>query len=82
MAGESGKRSFTVQLVETVDEQNIPISGQFVYEGKSEVGSTEASKKAGYKDIHTLRNQACKLLRESFKHHLTDVMMNMRRQHY
>ena len=64
MAGWSGKISFSIQLVETVDEQNIPILGQFVYEGKSEVGSTEASKKAGYKDIHTLRNQACKRRRE------------------
>jgi len=25
----------------------------------------EAAKKAGYKDTHTLRNQACKLRRES-----------------
>ena len=42
MAGGSGKIIVAVQLVETVDEQNIPISGQFVYEGKSEVGSTVA----------------------------------------
>ena len=27
----------------------------------------EAAKKAGYKDTHTLRNQACKLHRESLK---------------
>ena len=44
MAGLSGKISFAIQLVETVDEQNIPISGQFVYEGKSEVCSNESAK--------------------------------------
>jgi len=44
MAGWSGKISFAIQLVETVDEQNIPISVQFVYEGKSEVCSTESAK--------------------------------------
>jgi len=44
MAGWSGKISFAIQLVETVDEQNIPISGQFVYEGKSEVCSNESAK--------------------------------------
>ena len=31
MAGGSGKIIVAVQLVETVDEQNIPITGQFVY---------------------------------------------------
>ena len=45
MDGGYGKISFAVQLVETVDEQNIPISGQFLYEGKSEVGSTKAEKR-------------------------------------
>lgn len=42
MAGGSGKISVAVQLVETVDGQNVPISGQFVYEGESERGGTVA----------------------------------------
>ena len=43
MAGGSGKIIVAVQLVETVDGQNIPISGQFVYEADSERGGTVAA---------------------------------------
>ena len=42
MAGGSGKIVVAVQLVETVDGQNIPISGQFVYVADSERGGTVA----------------------------------------
>ena len=42
MAGGSGKIIVAVQLVETVDGQNIPISGQFLYEADSERGGTIA----------------------------------------
>ena len=36
----------------------------FVEEYVCSGDNLEAAKKAGYKDTHTLRNQACKLLRE------------------
>ncbi len=42
MAGGSGKITVAVQLVETVDGQNVPLSGQFVYEAESERGGTVA----------------------------------------
>ena len=34
----------------------------------------EAAKKAGYKDTHTLRNQACKLRREQCADEITDEL--------
>ena len=42
MAGVAGKISVAVQVVETIDGQDIPISGQYFYEGDSEVGGTVA----------------------------------------
>ena len=55
----------TYTLRFTTSENPFRIASFFrPHQGASSGDHLEAAKKAGYKDTHTLRNQACKLRRE------------------
>ena len=54
-----------LNLIEIMSNTNLTNQRQvFVEEYVRSGDHFEAAKKAGYKDTHTLRNQACKLRRE------------------
>ena len=54
-----------LNLIEIMSNTNLTNQRQvFVEEYVRSGDHLEAAKKAGYKDTHTLRNQACKLRRE------------------